>query len=102
MSRVVFFVLLLARVGGAADAVAPKLDPPAAPAAPAPDPTARKLPPTIAVCRDVAARKCWTAPTADGCGGVDAVYRVVIAEPGRSDANDALAACRADIDAAAR
>lgn len=97
MRRVVALaVILAARAVGAADATAPKLEP-TPPAAPASDPTARRLPPTIAVCRDPGARKCWTAPTAAGCGGVDAVFRVVIAEPGRTDADDALAACRAEM-----
>jgi hypothetical protein len=93
---VVLVAVLLGRGAGASEPVAPKLEP-APQAAPAGEPGARPLPPTVAVCRDRAARRCWTAPRDADCGGVDAVYRVVIAGPGRTDADDALAACRAEL-----
>jgi hypothetical protein len=55
---------------------------------------ARRLPRTLAVCRDAAGR-CWTTATAAGCTGPPGadVYRVVPAAPDEVDA--ALAACRA-------
>jgi len=103
MRRVALAVLLAARVAGGAEPVVPKLDPPAPPPARADEAPARALPPTVAVCRDPASRRCWTAPTAADCGGVDAVYRVVIATPGRTDRDEALASCRAEAtDGAAR
>jgi hypothetical protein len=98
---VLLAAVLLARAVAASEPVAPKLEP-SPPAAPAGEPRARPLPPTVAVCRDRAARRCWTAPRGTDCGGVDAVYRVVIAAPGRTDADDALAACRREMTEGAR
>lgn len=56
---------------------------------------ARPLPSTVAICHDVAARRCWTAARAEDCGGVDRVFRVVIGGAGGPDAVTALAQCRA-------
>jgi hypothetical protein len=96
-------VVLVAAAARASEPVAPKLDPPpTAPAVPADDAPARAIAPTVAVCRDRAAKRCWTAPRGADCGGVDAVYRVVIAAPGRTDADDALAACRQEMTEGAR
>jgi hypothetical protein len=85
-------------LAGAGEPTAPKLDPaPATPPAAAEEPApARRLPRTVAVCRDDAARRCWKAPRATDCA-VDGLYRVVIDEPGRTDADEALAACSAEV-----
>jgi hypothetical protein len=56
---------------------------------------ARRLPATVAVCQDPSARRCWLAAGEAGCtaeGGQ--VFRVVIDQPSRADAQRALDQCR--------
>lgn len=56
---------------------------------------ARHLPPTVAVCEDEAARRCWLAPREADCAADGGhVFRLVIDQPGRADADQALAQCR--------
>jgi hypothetical protein len=69
----------------------------AAPDAPAGDP-ARELPETATVCRDPAARRCWSAPDERDCARRGAaVFRTVIAGPGRNDLVRALAHCEEEL-----
>src|SRR5262245_19853244 len=88
-------VLAARAVAAPPEPAVPKLDegPPGRPA-PAEESGARRLPATVAICRDQAAGRCWLVPTGDACGSAE-VFRVVIDAPGRTDAADALAQCRA-------
>ena len=74
----------------------------AAPASPAETEPARRLPPTVAVCQDRGARRCWLAPDARDCRTSEApggeIYRLVIDDAARRDAGIALADCRAALD----
>lgn len=88
--------MLLAVLAGApaarADAptVRPLEETPDAPA-PADAEPARRLPSTVAVCRD-APGQCRTAARSEDCGGLDRVFRVV---PDGPAVAAALAECRA-------
>jgi hypothetical protein len=64
---------------------------------PAPPPAvdtepARPLPRTLAVCRDDATRRCWTAPREGDCAPDGRPYRLIVDAP--ADVADALAGCR--------
>jgi hypothetical protein len=61
---------------------------------------AKRLPATVAVCQERSARRCWVAAGEAGCtaeGGQ--VFRIVIDQPSRADAEGALAQCRAALSA---
>lgn len=91
--------LLLA--GGPAlggEPTAPKLG--AEPPAPVPHESepARRLPPTVAVCEDTLGRRCWLASREGDCAADGGrIFRVVIDQPGRADADQALAQCRESV-----
>jgi hypothetical protein len=91
--------------GDAPRAELPKLDTgPAALAPPTPEVAepARRLPPTVAVCQDRAARRCWLAPEARDCRTSEApageIFRLVIDDAARREAGTALADCRAALE----
>jgi hypothetical protein len=89
----VLLVAAGAALGG--EPTAPKLG--AEPPAPVPQERepARRLPPTVAVCEDETARRCWLASReADCAAGGGHVFRLVIDQPDRADAEQALAQCR--------
>ena len=97
MRIAVVLAALLVAAGAAlgGEPTAPKLgaEPPAS--VPHESEPARRLPPTVAVCADEAARRCWLASREADCvadGGH--LFRLVIDQPGRADAEQALGQCR--------
>jgi len=59
----------------------------------------RVLPPVVTICRDRTSGDCWVVPGEAPCRDEKrpeaSVFRVVLAGPGRDDAEVALAQCRA-------
>jgi hypothetical protein len=96
---VVVFLAWTAVVATAADPEPqlPKLDPedlqtePAAPGGI----DARGLPPTVAVCQD--GKRCWVAKTVEECRPPLRLYRLVIDDAGKREADVALEACEATL-----
>jgi hypothetical protein len=99
MGRAAVLALTLALAASGARATeAPRVRPLESPADEAPPAAgdaapALPLPETVAVCRDAGGR-CWTAPDAETCGGVDRVFRVVLGDGRGRHAETALAQCR--------
>jgi hypothetical protein len=96
------WVLLLAVAGATALAAgepyAPKLGDPPPPVDRGGEP-ARRLPATVAVCHLPSARRCWLAPSEAGCTAAGGrVFRIVIDQPSRADAEQALKQCVAELD----
>jgi hypothetical protein len=88
-------LLLVAVSALGSEPTAPKLG--TEPPAPVPHESepARRLPPTVAVCADEAARRCWLAPREADCAANGGhVFRLVIDQAGQADAEEALAQCR--------
>lgn len=94
-----YFVLALALAHPCAAGDVPTvrpLDPTTEETAPtaAPEP-ARTLPPTVAICQEPAANRCWTALRAEDCARERGrVYRVVLGDAAGRDAAAAMNQCR--------